>query len=140
MSKFSDPPTEPELVAYAATLHARMHEAQFVPFTQVNIAGAPARPNNCHENVNLLAEENPTFTAVRGWLCVDGGPLSPTVDFLSHSVVADPSGNLHEVTPLRALEPRPFLPALISEEDFAYVVEVLVRLSGQGTLVHHKKP
>jgi hypothetical protein len=138
MSDFSHPPSLQELARYAGNLFARMHEAQHVPFMQVKINGDPARPNNCHENANLWIEENPTYSCVRGWLCVDGGHLSNTVDFLAHSVVAHPSGTMHDVTPVHSCEPRPFLPARISEDDFAYVVEVLVRLSGVGTLVHHK--
>lgn len=109
-----------------------------VPFMQVTVGGCLAKPKNCHENVNLWVEENPTYSCVRGWLCLDGGPLSPFVLFLAHSVVADSNGALFEVTPLDSTEPRPFLPAHLSEDDFAYVVEVLFRQTGNGTLIHYK--
>lgn len=138
MPTFSDPPTLDELAAYAAELYGRMHQAKHVPFIKVTVAGAPAKKNNCHENANIWIEENPSFSCVRGWLCLDGGSLSHNVLFLAHSVVADESGELYDVTPGESREPRPFLPACISEDDFAYVVEVLTNQTGAGTLVHNK--
>lgn len=137
-SVFSSPPTVDELSAYAASLFERLPQAEHIPFRAVEINGQAAPQRNCHENARLWSENNPGWVVVDGWLCLEGGPLSPFTIFVAHSVVRDPTGQVVDVTPLIAQEPRPFLPANLPQEDFERAVEVLVRATGRANLVHPK--
>lgn len=61
------------------------------PRTVAFADGTHPVPAQCHANADRWADENPDFTAVRGWLCMSYG-------FERHSVVRDRHNRLVEIT------------------------------------------
>lgn len=126
------------LKQYASYLFSRISESKNLTFKEVKIDGQLPLSKNCHENARLFVESNPTYKTIFGWLCIDGGIISPGVIFLAHSVIQDAAGNIYEITPIKSTEPRSFLSSELDENDFADIVNELERISGAGTLFHSK--
>jgi hypothetical protein len=103
-------------------------EGIFVPRERIAVGSWQPRGNDCHINVSTLAEYDPTYRPVRGWLCADY--LEPKsmahMKFFAHSVTETPEGQLIDITP----NPLPwryrFLCHQEGEEDFGLLV------GGQG--------
>jgi hypothetical protein len=76
---------------------------QYVEPLGDKIPGWSPEAGKCHENVARWLKDHPDHTAVRGWL--DVSFLAPTNRrrFGSHSVVADPEGNLLDISLSAAL-------------------------------------
>jgi hypothetical protein len=123
---------------YASYLFGRVSESEHLKFKVVNLNGNHPLPNNCHENARKFVQSNPSYGVVYGWICVDDGLASPSVDFIAHSVIQDVNGNLFEITPIYCTTSRPFLTAKLNNFDFADIVNELESLSGEATLVHYK--
>lgn len=123
---------------YASYLFSRIDKAEHLAFIPVEINGQSPAPNDCHENARAFVLLNPIYKIVYGWICVDGGLESSSIDFIAHSVIQDINGNLYEITPIYSIESRPFLTAELNDHDFADIVIELDRLSGKATLVYHK--
>jgi hypothetical protein len=74
----------------------------------------------CHQNVSRWVESHPGHMAVRGWLDVSFLALPPVKRFTAHSVVADESGDLFDVT-LGSSDPGcDFVPHPGYDEDFSF--------------------
>jgi hypothetical protein len=58
--------------------------------------GEVPKPNDCHVNVDRWVAENPEHSAARGWV-IDGG-MGEHYNFVAHSAVRTPSGELIDIT------------------------------------------
>ncbi|CAN7597397.1 hypothetical protein LJR131_004482 [Polaromonas sp. LjRoot131] len=109
---------------YGALLAGQLNEAVVVPCRQVNVGDWAPEENKCHHNVATWIERNPHHGHVLGWLVI-AAPNSDFVRFVAHSVVEDEMGNRFDITPLHAIEPRPFLDAGIDADDYFWIEEQL---------------
>lgn len=137
MFQFSDPMTSAESFAYAKYLYDHLDQAEHLEVLEVSINGQPPNPKMCHDNVNRFVEENDQYAPIYGWLVIDS-PNAVQCLFLAHSVIADKNGKLYEITPIEALDPRPFIRANLSDYDFEQIYFALGRYSGDFTIAHTK--
>lgn len=127
------------LQQYASYLYGRINEASFLTFKHVSMNGQAPTPKNCNENARFFVASDSSYKIVYGWICVDGGNASPSIDFIAHSVIQDSNGQLYEITPVLSIMPRPFLSSELDEHNFADIVNTLESLSGKATLVYQKQ-
>lgn len=135
MIGYRKPPTE-ELIEYARQLYLRRGEAVIVPPAEASIGDWVPQPNECHGNVSTFVQNTTGFEAVRGWLYFDFLNAFPFVRFVAHSVVRNGEGSLHDITPLHATQPYPFLEGKVSEQKFEEFVSTLI--PNDGNLDHLK--
>lgn len=109
--------------AYAAKLFARLGEAVMLQRVEVNLDGWQPRENECHANASEIHLRNSAYVPVRGWLYFDFGNYLDRVQFLAHSAVRTPEGGFCDVTPSRASQDYPFIPAEESEQEFAALIQ-----------------
>lgn len=127
-------PVQPDdLNAYAARLFARIGDAVMLQRVEVNLDGWTPQLNECHANATEIHSRNGAYVPVRGWLYFDFGGLLDRVQFLAHSAVLTPDGELCDVTPSVASQDYPFISAEESEEDYAALVQ------GGVTRIWHTK-
>ena len=101
---------------YVIALCAKLSEAAPVAQKRVKFRnGDEPGSNTCHENVERWVREHPECASVRGWL-VSGLILD------AHSVLAEPSGSLFDITPL-SIGGLPFLRHCGSEGEFWAVAQ-----------------
>jgi len=130
--KYLEPPT-PELLTYATTLYSRLDDAQIVPPAEVSIGKWAPEPNMCHDNAAIWADNNPEFTAVRGWLYFPLGNAS-WCRFVAHSVVAHDDGRLFDITPSGVQSTYRFIASGLSDTEFKEVERILIRNFGDAVL------
>lgn len=58
--------------------------------------GEVPEPGGCHANVDRWIAENPGHKAIRGWVL--DGEMGECVNFVAHSAVGMPSGELVDIT------------------------------------------
>ena len=107
---------------YGRLLMQRVSEAFFVAKAKVSIGDWKPEQNMCHYNVTYFCQHNPGCTPVRGWLYFDLPGLE-VAKFLSHSVVRTVDGTLCDITPWEATQDYAFLPANLSEDEYAELIE-----------------
>jgi len=127
-----------EIHRYTLHLKSIIKSAINLPFRKNLINGKEPTPNDCHSNAQNFSDENPLYDCVRGWLVIDGGTYSPQIILLPHSAVKDDVGNIFEITPIKSLDPRPFLESDLSEEDFCNLHSTLVSTQHAIRLVINK--
>jgi hypothetical protein len=123
MWKIETPEQTPEQNAYAAILYTRIGEAVMLRRKEIKFDEWRPVENECHANATQIHLQDPSYTPVRGWLFFDFGGYLDRVQFLAHSVVRAPNGELWDITPSRASQDYPFIPAQESEEEFKALVE-----------------
>ena len=109
--------------AYAANLYTRIGEAVMLQRVEVNLGGWRPKENECHLNASEIYHRNAAYEPVRGWLYFDFDGKLDRVQFVSHSAVRTPDGQLCDVTPSNASREYPFIPALETEEEYSALVE-----------------
>lgn len=109
--------------AYVAKLHARLPDAVMLKRVEICIGSWQPEENECHANASQIHLHDSSYTPVRGWLYFDFGGLLDRVQFLAHSAVRTPEGELWDITPSQASQEYPFLAAEESEEEFAAMIE-----------------
>ena len=97
---------------FLTELRLRATSAKFIPFRVVRFKNGEPQPNACHTNVEDWIKENPQHKPVQGWLVTSGFLLD------AHSVVADDSGTLFDITPVQTPWRPPFLPHLGNDAEF----------------------
>lgn len=95
---------------YLSALYARRHEAQYLPKVIMEGGNWQPQPKYCHENVDIICDHMHGYEAVRGWLLFDYEYLAH-VDFIQHSVVRFPDGQVVDITPSTAGSDYPFIMA-----------------------------
>lgn len=108
--------------AYGKSLLLRASEAVFVAKIDLSVGDWKPARNMCHYNVNYFCECNPDYAVVRGWLYFEL-PGLPFAKFLSHSVVRAPDGTLCDITPWEATQDYAFMPANLTDDEYAELVE-----------------
>jgi hypothetical protein len=131
---YQKPPTE-DLRRYAASLFARRDGAQIIQYKEIEIGDDNALPRNCHNNADSWVENHPEFSVVRGWLVVVI-PGFQWIRFLAHSVVSSADGELFDITPQRAFQQHPFLPANVPEVTYKKYEQMLFVAFGSSILDH----
>jgi hypothetical protein len=129
------PPTD-ALREHARALYERRHEAAPVPRRGVGDETWQPAVNLCHENVQQWCGLHPDHEIVRGWLYF-ALPGLAYCRFVSHSVIRQPDGMLIDITPtgpLAQADPYPFVPAGVSEDDYADLAAELYGGTGRGDL------
>jgi hypothetical protein len=87
-------------VAYFSILRERFDEAAELELWEVEIDGWRPKPKYCHDNADLIAGKDRSFSPVRGWLVVNESLVIP------HSVIRDSrSGRLADITPQDSIDP-----------------------------------
>jgi hypothetical protein len=117
------PDQTPLQAACAASLLARLDEAVMLRRMEVNIGDWRPIENDCHANASQICLHSPSYLPVRGWLYFDFGGLLDRVQFLAHSAVRAPTGELWDVTPSRASQDYPFITSRLSEDDYVALIE-----------------
>jgi hypothetical protein len=92
-----------------------------------------AQKNMCHDNAARWVTEHPGHRVIRGWLCFDLTVTKPHMRFTAHSVVADESGALVDITAAQLLGEHPFIPANLPSDVFD---ELVLRLTMQTGGAH----
>jgi hypothetical protein len=123
-----------DLVPYVANLYDRRNEGGIIPGGRIEGTDWTPAFNDCHANVNALCGADPRYRPVRGWRYFDFHNFLSFVRFTAHSIVADASGRLWDITPSRASQHYPFILAEGTEEEFVQIVEV----RGLGNLDHFR--
>jgi hypothetical protein len=116
-------PQTPEQDQYAARLFARLDEAIMLKRFEVNIGDWQPTAHDCHANATQIHLHSASYLPVRGWLYFDFGGHLDRVQFLAHSAIRAPDGELWDVTPSHASQEYPFIPAEDSEDEYAARVE-----------------
>ena len=129
------PEQTPEQNDYAAKLYARVGEAAVLRRMEVEVGGWQPLANECHSNATQFHLRDASYTPVRGWLYFDFGGCLAHVQFLAHSVVRAPNGELWDITPAQPAQAYPFILAMESEEDYAALIG-----AGLVRLWHSKRP
>jgi hypothetical protein len=122
-----------DVVAYAASLYERRHEAVVVPSAKLSIGDWTPAANDCHANAQTVALSCPEYEAVRGWLYFDFVNDLPFVRFSAHSVILNSEGQLFEITPSPASQDYPFL-----VEDREAIFDELIGNRGLSHIDHFK--
>lgn len=94
----------------ASELHARRSEAVCVPQESY----AKTKPNDCHENARMYAQDYSGCVLICGWLIEQFVGWNY---FIAHTVIERPDGSWVDPTPMRGAYP--FLRHRGSDEDFA---------------------
>lgn len=112
----------------AKRLYDRRHHAVMVPYEDRSSGQFQPVHNDCHRNVELWCQANPSHRPVRGWLVFSG--LSPPefCRFTAHSVIEDDTGRRFDVTPSATFARYPFL------EDEAIEEEYVLLISSRGLI------
>lgn len=122
MFTFETPTQTLEHNELAALLYSRLNEAVMLKRMDVNIGEWRPSQNECHANVTQIHLHDSSHTPVRGWLYFDFGGALDRVQFLAHSVIRAPNGELWDVTPSMASQEYPFIADDGPEEAFASLV------------------
>lgn len=123
MWNLDTPAQTPEQNAYAARLFSRLGEAVMLRRMDINIGDWRPVENECHANVSQVYLHSNSYLLVRGWLYFDFGGALDRVQFLAHSAIRAPNGELWDITPSQASQDYPFIAAEEPEEQFAVLVE-----------------
>lgn len=107
-----------DITAYAKSLYERRTEGIILKCADVSIGEWNPKLNQCHDNVTIWCEHEPSHQSVRGWLYLDLLGI-----FLAHSAICTPNGELYDITPLNATQQYPFIIAKESEAEYAALVE-----------------
>lgn len=108
---------------YVSSLLQRVNKAVVLDRAEVKVGDWKPEPNKCHDNVTIFCLSNPVYQPVRGWLYFDL-PGLPYVKFLAHSAVLAPDGKIYDITPSYASNIYPFITSLLSDEEYADLVEI----------------
>ncbi len=109
--------------AYAAALFARLNQVALLQPAVVDIGDWHPQLNSCHANVTELCAHDRSYSPVRGWLYFDFGGYLDRVQFLAHSAIRAPNGNLYDITPSQATQQYPFLAAVEPEAEYRALIE-----------------
>lgn len=123
MWTLNSPPQTDAQNVYAGKLFARVKQAVMLKRAEVAIGEWKPSGNECHGNVTELCAHDPSYAPVRGWLYFDFGGHLDRVQFLAHSAVRAPDGELYDITPSRASQQYPFIAAEESEAEYAALVQ-----------------
>ena len=137
MFTLTQPLTIDSINSYAHHLFANLANSKLLTFRSVEISGWQPEKRKCHNNVETFLGSHTNYRKIYGWIVVDS-PDSNFCIFLSHSVVADESGNIFEITPIESLDPRPFIQSNLPEEDFETLVLWLSDNLNTLNLTHNK--
>ena len=111
----------------ARCLSERRHEGVVVPFVERSIGSWRPEAGQCHHNADFWVLNNPEYRAVHGWICIDHAEGSKGiflyVEFLAHSLVEGPGGELMDITPSQSSQCYPFIRHEGTREDFISLVE-----------------
>ena len=110
----------PEEQDYFDALFACIDEQVFPVVRRVRFDdGTEPQPNECHENAARWVEENPEWRVAPGWLV--SGLSAYGCCFDAHSIVADRSGRLFEIT-LPSATPTAFVSHRGSKAQFENIL------------------
>jgi hypothetical protein len=135
MWSIKTPEQTPEQNDYAAKLYARLGEAVVLRRMELEVGGWQPLAKGCHTNATQVHLRDASYAPVRGWLYFDFGGYLDHVQFLAHSVVRAPNGELWDITPVQPAQAYPFILAVESEEDYAALIA-----GGVVRLWHPKRP
>jgi hypothetical protein len=114
----------------AKALYDRRSSASVIRRDLRDMKSGSAQAAYCHDNVARFVGEHPDHRGVYGWIVRDNSDIG-YVWFFPHSVVADPSGKMFDITPLRG--PSSAFPAHEgTDEEF----EALVLRLGTSALIY----
>jgi hypothetical protein len=114
-----------EIELYKKFISSLLNEAVHLPFKKILLHGKPPIANNCHHNAQEYEDIFLNSECIRGWLVIDGGITSKNIILLSHSAIRASDGQLYEITPIRSLDPRPFVESFLKDEDFIKLNSIL---------------
>ncbi len=112
-----------DITAYAKRLYERRTEGIMLKWADASIGEWKPEPKMCHDNVTTFCENNPSFRPIRGWLYIDFLGMIGYVNFIAHSAINSPDGELYDITPSNATQQYPFILAEESEAEYAALVE-----------------
>lgn len=118
-----------DLNVYAMKLYERRNEGVILKCAEATIGEWKPQPNRCHENVSTWCEHDNSYQAVRGWFYLD-----QLGEFIAHSVVRIPSGELRDITPISASQQYPFI---IAEESEAEYEDLIIRRNISRVVLPH---
>ena len=112
-----------DLREYAEKLYLRIGEAVILRRMEIEIGSWRPLENECHSNVAIVHHHSPSYCPVHGWLYFDFDHQLDRAQFLAHSALRSPSGELWDITPSRASQEYPFLSALESEKEYFALID-----------------
>lgn len=118
--------TEEESKKYAASLFERRTEGIILKRAEIVNGDWKPQVNYCHDNVNIWCSSKSEYKPVRGWLYFDLCDELDYVQFLPHSAILTPEGELYDITPSNATQDYPFIKANLSDAEFKSVQKYLI--------------
>ena len=111
-----------QIEEYKKSVFARRAEGALITRAELSIGEWQPEFNMCHHNVTQLCVNEPSFTAIRGWLVLEA-PDRTFLRFVAHSVVMNANGEVFDITPSKVSEEYPFIDGMLSYEEFASFVD-----------------